>query len=86
VLAVELMCGAQGVDFRAPLKPGRGVQATHAAVRGIVSHLDDDRPPAPDIAHLTTAMHDGLLDRALGEWDAPPAKAKARGTTTAKRS
>jgi histidine ammonia-lyase len=82
VVSIELMCGAQGVDFRAPLLPGRGVQATHRAVRGIVPHLDADRPSAPDIAHLATALHDGLLDRALAEWDAPPGKHKARSTTS----
>ncbi len=33
ILAIELMCGAQGIDFRAPLKPGRGVRAAHERVR-----------------------------------------------------
>ena len=36
VLAVELMCGAQAIDFRAPLKPGRGVGRAHATVRSLV--------------------------------------------------
>jgi histidine ammonia-lyase len=27
VLAAELMAGAQAVDFRKPIKPGKGVQA-----------------------------------------------------------
>src|SRR5207244_1487613 len=30
VLAIELMCAAQGVDFRKPLKPGTGVARAHA--------------------------------------------------------
>ncbi|MFL5487114.1 MAG: histidine ammonia-lyase, partial [Gemmatimonadaceae bacterium] len=29
ILAIELMCGAQGSDFRAPLRPGRGVRTAH---------------------------------------------------------
>ena len=33
VLAIELMCAAQGIDYRAPLKPGRGVARAHAGVR-----------------------------------------------------
>ncbi len=76
VVAIELMCAAQGVDFRAPLAPGRGAQAAYMAVRSFVPHLDADRPPSPDITRLAAALHAGLLDRALAEWDAPPAKAK----------
>ena len=51
VIAIELLCAAQGLDFRQPLKPGRRVEA-HDAVRGIVPPLDDDRPPSPDIEAL----------------------------------
>lgn len=87
VVAIELMCGAQGIDFRAPLKPGRGVQATYEAVRHLVPHLEADRPPQPDIAALATALHTGTFDRALAEWDAtPPASKPKRHTSSAKRS
>jgi len=87
VVAIELMCGAQGIDFRAPLRPGRGVQAVHEAVRQHVAHLDVDRPPSPDIERLTLAVHDGLIDHALAEWDAPPPlKPKRSATGSAKRA
>ena len=43
VLAIELLCGAQGIDFLAPLRPGAAVTAAHAAVREISPHLDADR-------------------------------------------
>ncbi|HSX22981.1 MAG TPA: histidine ammonia-lyase, partial [Gaiellaceae bacterium] len=33
VLAIELLAGAQAVEFHAPLEPGPGVRAVHAAVR-----------------------------------------------------
>jgi histidine ammonia-lyase len=62
VVAIELLCAAQGLDFRLPLKPGRGALAAHEAVRGIVSRLDEDRPPAPDIEALAAAVRDGLLE------------------------
>jgi histidine ammonia-lyase len=62
VVAIELMCAAQGLDFRLPLKPGKGALMAHEAVRRIVPHLADDRPPAPDIEALSTAVRDGLLD------------------------
>src|SRR6185503_5823360 len=32
-LAIELLAGAQAIEFLAPLEPGPGVRATHAAVR-----------------------------------------------------
>jgi histidine ammonia-lyase len=56
VLAIELMCGAQGIDFRAPLKPGRGVARAHAAVRSMVAPLERDRVLSPDIERLALAI------------------------------
>jgi histidine ammonia-lyase len=61
VLAIEALCAAQGLDFRAPLRPGAGVAAAHATVRRGVAHLDEDRPPAPDIAAVRDLLHDGAL-------------------------
>jgi histidine ammonia-lyase len=59
ILAIELMCGAQGIDFRAPLKPGSGVRIAHARVREIVAPLVKDRVLSTDIAALTTAVTSG---------------------------
>jgi histidine ammonia-lyase len=56
VLAIELLCGAQGIDYRAPLRPGRGVARAHAAVRARVSPLDGDRVLAPDIERIALAI------------------------------
>ena len=61
VLAIEALCAAQGLDFRAPLRPGAGVAAAHALVRQRVAHLDADRPPAPDIEELALLVHAGDL-------------------------
>ena len=59
VLAIELMCAAQGVDCRAPLKPGHGVAAAHKTVRALVAPLDGDRAYANDIASLASAIAEG---------------------------
>ncbi|HLA14294.1 MAG TPA: histidine ammonia-lyase [Gemmatimonadaceae bacterium] len=59
ILAIELMCGAQGVDFRAPLKPGTGVQMAHARVRELVPPLEKDRVLSSDIATLMGAVNGG---------------------------
>nr|MBF6591769.1 hypothetical protein [Ktedonobacterales bacterium] len=58
----ELICAAQGLEFRAPLRPGRGVAEACAAVRVVVAPLEADRPPAPDIEALAEALRGGLLD------------------------
>jgi histidine ammonia-lyase len=61
VLAVELMCGAQGIDCRAPLRPGRGVARAHAAVRAAVAPLERDRVLAPDIERLAELIQSDEL-------------------------
>jgi len=61
VLAIEALCAAQGLDFRGPMRPGRGVARAHALVRQRVSHLDEDRSPAPDIAAVRDLVHAGDL-------------------------
>jgi histidine ammonia-lyase len=59
VLAIELMCAAQGVDYRAPLRPGRGVARAHATVRSMVEPLGADRVLSGDIAALADAIGRG---------------------------
>ena len=59
VLAIELMCAAQGIDYRAPLKPGAGVMKAHTTVRSLVTPLDADRVLTPDIERLAEAVAAG---------------------------
>ena len=60
-LAIELLAGAQAIEFLAPLEPGVGVRAAHAFVRTVSPRLRDDRPLAPDIAAVAWAIRDGSL-------------------------
>jgi histidine ammonia-lyase len=53
VLAIEALCAAQALDFRAPLKPGRGVARAHERVRAVVPHLERDAVVADLIAAVT---------------------------------
>jgi histidine ammonia-lyase len=62
VLAIEALCAAQGIDFRAPLRPGASVTAAHVAIRARVPHLAADRPPSPDIAAVRALLREGLPD------------------------
>jgi histidine ammonia-lyase len=65
VLAIELLAGAQGVEFLAPLQPGVGVRATREFVRSLSPRLRDDRPLAPDIEAVADAVRDGALVAAV---------------------
>ena len=53
------MAGAQAVDFRAPLKPSRGIQAAHEVIRKYVAHLEEDRPLYDDINTLKEVVERG---------------------------
>jgi histidine ammonia-lyase len=59
VLAIELLAGAQGVEFLAPLEPGAGVGAARDAVRSLSPRLIDDRSLAGDIEAVAGAIRDG---------------------------
>lgn len=59
VLAVELMCAAQGIEFRRPLRGGVGVERCYAAVRTRVPALTADRVLGPDIESLAVGVQLG---------------------------
>jgi histidine ammonia-lyase len=67
VLAIELMCAAQGLDLRQKLAAGKGVAAAHKFVRSVVPHLDEDRVLADDIRRLRDKIEDGSLVAAVEE-------------------
>jgi histidine ammonia-lyase len=56
ILAIELMCAAQGLDYRVPLRAGRGAVRGHRLVREIVPTLLQDRVLSPDIVALSDAI------------------------------
>jgi histidine ammonia-lyase len=56
VVAIELLAAAEGLEYRAPLLPGRGVRRAQAAVRARVPRLLQDRALAPDIQQIVEAI------------------------------
>ena len=63
VIAIELMAGAQAVEFRKPLKAGKGTQVAYDFVRKHVKMMVEDRPVQHDINNLAAAVKSGeLLD------------------------
>ncbi|HVJ18402.1 MAG TPA: aromatic amino acid lyase, partial [Polyangiaceae bacterium] len=59
VVAIELLCAAEALEYQRPLRSGAGVESAHAAVRGAVSRRTADRPPAPDIRALEELIAGG---------------------------
>ncbi|TYP93804.1 histidine ammonia-lyase [Fodinibius salinus] len=49
VLAIELFTAAQALDFRKPLRPGRGVEIAHNYVRDAIPHAKKDHYFKDDI-------------------------------------
>jgi histidine ammonia-lyase len=61
-LAIELFAAAQGLEFRRPLKAGRGVERAFAAVRKVAPPLTQDRALSGDIARVAEAIRRGDFD------------------------
>jgi len=61
VLAIELLCAAQGLDLRRPLRTTKPLEAVHAVIRAKVPAMMVDRPLAPDIVAVRALIDDGSL-------------------------
>jgi histidine ammonia-lyase len=64
-LAIELLAGAQAVEFLAPLRPGRGAAAAHDFVRTLSERLTEDRSLSADIERVAEAIRSGALVAAV---------------------
>jgi histidine ammonia-lyase len=62
IVGIELMCAAQGLEFRRPLKSSAKIEQAYAAVRGVVARLEQDRVLATDIDALAAAVRAGVFD------------------------
>ena len=58
VVAVELMCAAQGVEQR-ELEPAPGTARVRDRVRTVCPPLVADRPPGPDIERIAELIGNG---------------------------
>jgi histidine ammonia-lyase len=66
ILGVEMLCAAQGVEFRAPLTTSPCLQRLMATVRAAVPPLGDDRYMAGDLALAADLVRDGRGSAACG--------------------
>ncbi|MFP2930612.1 histidine ammonia-lyase [Pyxidicoccus sp. 3LG] len=60
-LAIEVLCAAQALDFRLPVKPGKGALAAYELVRSKVPHMDRDRELHKDIEAVSQLIDSGEL-------------------------
>ena len=65
ILAIELLCAAQGVEFHRPLRPGIGSRHTLRLIRRDIPRLERDRSPAPDIEQARLLVASGALTTLL---------------------
>lgn len=61
IVAIELMCAAQGLDFLKPLKPGPRLARAYSRVRAVIPSLERDTPLSGYIEALVPVV------RGLGE-------------------
>lgn len=49
VIAIELLCAAEALEYQRPMKSGAGVERAFETIRSVVPRLQEDRSPAADI-------------------------------------
>ena len=61
IIGVELMCAAQGIEFRAPLKTSPALNNAMVAIRSKIPTVNEDRYLANDIAMASKLVNEGIL-------------------------
>jgi histidine ammonia-lyase len=64
VVATELVCAVQGLEFHRPLRSTDALEEAAAHVRSYVPRIDEDRSLADELAALATALRTGELTMA----------------------
>jgi histidine ammonia-lyase len=67
IVAIELMCAAQGIDFLAPLKPGWGTGRAYARIRQDVPSLVRDRSTSADVHRIVEKINAGEFQQIARE-------------------
>ena len=62
IVAIELLAGAQGLEYLLPLTPARGVARLYAAVRREAAALTGDRPLTADIERIAQGIRAGTFE------------------------
>jgi histidine ammonia-lyase len=62
VVAIELLAAAEALEYRAPLRPGRGAHRAYETLRAHAPRLTRDRSLSPDIERVASALRRGEFD------------------------
>ena len=71
VIAVEILCAVQGLEYRRPLRPSAASAAAAEAVRAGVPPLDEDRPIGAEIELVADLIESGRLLEAVEQVTGP---------------
>jgi histidine ammonia-lyase len=63
ITAIELITAAEGLEYRAPLQPGRGVRRAYEIVRKHVPRLTSDRAMSGEIQTIAEMIRNGEFDK-----------------------
>ena len=66
ILGVELLCAAQGIEFRAPLTTSSPLQLVLSKLRQYVEKIGSDRYLAPDLETAANLVSEAILTSACG--------------------
>jgi len=71
VIAIEMYCAAQAMDFRKPHRPGKGTEPAYRKIREYVPFLENDRPLFPDMNKIAELVRNNeileAVEKAVGE-------------------
>ena len=62
IIAIELICAAEGLEYRAPLQPGRGAKKAYEIIRRRVVRLTTDRAMSKEIEAVAQAIRGGEFE------------------------
>jgi len=65
VIAIELLCAAQGIDLFTNIKAGDGTLAAYEVIRNRVDYMKEDRILSTDIAKVKELLKDGSIVKAV---------------------
>ena len=66
IVGVELMCSAQGIEFRRPLQTSEKLMIAMGIIRDEVTTIENDRYLSDDIARAAAIVAEGRLLNQLG--------------------
>jgi len=66
VIAAEILCAVQGIDYRKPLQAAPGTSHVAELIRNHVPPLEDDRPLSEEIEEVARMIADGSLEAVTG--------------------